>query len=116
MKRKLTCIVCPKGCELSVELSGKEIIKVEGHTCKRGLAYAESECISPVRTVTTTVRIEGGGVLPVKTDKAIPKELMFDLMKEVNTITVPRSVRIGDVIVKNILNTGADLIATANIN
>ena len=48
MKRELTCIVCPKGCQLTVELEGKKVLSVEGYTCKRGVAYAEAECTAPM--------------------------------------------------------------------
>ena len=65
MTKKLTCIVCPMGCQLKVELDGKRVVSVEGYTCKRGLAYAETEFTAPMRTLTTTAPVEGGGVVPV---------------------------------------------------
>lgn len=74
MTRELTCIVCPKGCQLTVELEGKAILSVSGHTCKRGEAYAVSECSAPMRTLTTTAPVMSGGVVPVKTEGAIPKD------------------------------------------
>ena len=52
---ELTCIVCPMGCRMTVELSdGGEILSVTGNTCPRGKQYAIDECTHPVRTVTTT--------------------------------------------------------------
>jgi CxxC motif-containing protein len=114
MTRNLTCIVCPKGCQLTVELEGKKVLSVTGHTCKRGAAYAEAECVAPMRTLTTTAPVSGGGVVPVKTDKAIPKELLFAAMEEVNRLTAPATAKIGDVLVKNLLGTDANLVATAN--
>jgi CxxC motif-containing protein len=69
MVKELTCIVCPKGCALKVTLEGKEILKVEGHTCRRGEVYAKDECLTPMRTLTTTAAVIGGGVVPVKTDR-----------------------------------------------
>ena len=74
MKRELTCIVCPMGCTLEVELDGNKVVSVSGNTCPRGAKYAESECVNPQRTVTTTVKGEGGAILPVKTDRPILKE------------------------------------------
>ena len=114
MERILTCIVCPKGCELHVELDGGNIKKVEGYTCKRGLVYAEAECTHPTRTVTSTVRTVGGAVLPVKTSSPIPKELIFELMRTINSATAKDDAKIGDVIIKNVLGTGADVVATAD--
>ena len=115
MERILTCIVCPKGCELHVELDSVGAIKkISGYTCKRGVAYAEAECTHPTRTVTTTVRCEGGAVLAVKTSAPIPKELIFEAMKLINSSVAKDTVKIGDVIISNILDTGADIVATAN--
>ena len=114
MTRELTCIVCPKGCQLTVELNGKEIVSISGHTCKRGEEYAKNECTAPMRTITSTAAILGGGVVPVKTDKAIPKELMFECMAEINKARVSPDAKLGDVVVENILGTGANVITTRN--
>ena len=116
MTRNLTCIVCPKGCQLTVELEGKTVLSVTGHTCKRGAAYAEAECVAPMRTLTTTAPVAGGGVVPVKTDRAIPKELLFEAMSVINSARVSRDARLGDIVVENILNTGANVVTTRNVN
>ena len=115
MIRELTCIVCPKGCQLKVELEGKKVVSVTGHTCKRGEAYAQAECTAPMRTLTTTAAVVGGGVVPVKTDRTIPKELMFDCMKEINKVRVPADAKLGDVVIENVLGTGANVITTRNV-
>lgn len=112
-ERELVCIVCPKGCNLRITFTedGK-IEKVSGNSCKRGVAYAEDECTHPRRTVTSTVRCDGGEVAPVKTSTTVPKELVFDVMKIINSTRVPSDVRIGDVVISNILDTGADVVVT----
>ena len=115
MKRELTCIVCPKGCQLVVELEGKEIISISGHTCKRGEEYAKTECTAPMRTITSTAAVIGGGVVPVKTDKTVPKEMMFDCMKVINEARVPADATLGTVVVENILGTGANVVTTRNV-
>ena len=114
MTRNLTCIVCPKGCPITVELDGKNIVSITGHTCKRGEEYAKNECTAPMRTLTTTVALEGGGVLPVKTDKTVPKELLFECMQAVNAVKAPAGTKLGDVIIENVLGTGANIVATRN--
>lgn len=115
MVRELTCIVCPKGCQLKVELDdNKKVVSVEGYTCKRGLEYAGSEFTSPMRTLTTTAPIEGGGVVPVKTDKPIPKDLLFECMKEINLSRVPKDAQVGYVVIENILGTSANVVTTRN--
>lgn len=115
MIRELTCIVCPKGCQLKVELEGKEITSVTGYTCKRGEAYARTECTAPMRTLTTTAAVVGGGVVPVKTDKTVPKELLFACMAEVNQARVPADAKAGDIVIENILGTGANVVTTRNV-
>ena len=115
MTRELTCIVCPKGCQLKVELEGKTVVSVSGQTCKRGEAYAQAECTAPMRTITTTAAVAGGGVVPVKTDRTIPKELMFDCMTEINKIRVPADAKLGDVVIENVLGTGANVVTTRNV-
>ena len=115
MTRDLTCIVCPKGCQLKVELEGKKVISVSGYTCKRGLSYAEAECTAPMRTLTTTAPVEGGGVVPVKTDRTVPKELLFDAMKAVNAARVPADAKLGYVVIENLLGTGANVVTTRNV-
>ena len=116
MTRNLTCIVCPRGCQLTVEL-GQDgaVLSVAGNSCPRGKQYAIDECTHPMRTVTSTVRTSDGGVIPVKTSAAIPKEKMMECMKVINAATVRLPAEIGDVVVKNILDTGADLVVTANM-
>ena len=112
MMRILTCIVCPRGCQLTANVQGGEVLNVEGFSCKRGREYAIAECTHPVRTVTSTVRTSDGGVIPVKTSAPIPKEKMMECMALINAAVVKLPVRMGDVVMENILGTGADLIIT----
>ena len=114
--RTMTCIVCPMGCQLQVELEGNEVKSVSGNTCPRGKQYAIDECIHPMRTITSTARTDNGEVIPVKTDRTVPKELMFDCMKEINKAVVKLPAKIGDIAVENILGTGANVVVTANMD
>ena len=114
MTRELICIVCPKGCPMRVETEGDQVISVEGFSCPRGKKYAIDECTHPLRVVTTTARTDRGGVIAVKTDKAIPKEKMFDLMKEINRATVKLPAHIGDVVLSGVVGTDASVVVTAN--
>ncbi len=114
-QRKLTCIVCPKGCQMTVSLSDKgEVTEVVGNSCKRGIAYAESECTHPTRTLTSTALCVGGGLVSIKTSSPIPKEMLFAVMEKINSTLAPCDVKIGDVIIENVLDTGADIVATSN--
>ena len=112
MKRTLTCIVCPLGCQLEVELEDKKVLSVTGNTCPRGKVYAETECVAPMRTVTSTVKCEDGSLVAVKTDRTIPKESIFECMKVINSTVVKRPIAIGDVLIENVF--GANIVATEN--
>ena len=115
MQRELTCIVCPRGCTLRVELDGdNKIVKIEGHTCKRGEAYALTECTAPKRVVTSTAPLKSGGVVPVKTNGSIPKELMFECAKLIAQTYVDDDATIGTVIIADVLGTGVDVVTTRN--
>ena len=96
--RELVCIVCPAGCRITVADDGK----ISGYSCERGLDYAKNETTCPLRTVTSTVRIEGGlhSRLPVRTDKAIPKAMMKEAMALLDGVTVKSPVKRGDVVAK----------------
>lgn len=113
MKKELTCICCPIGCRLSVILDGKQIESISGNTCKRGEEYAKSECTNPLRTVTSTVMTAKGIPLPVNTDRAIPKDKIFECMKIINSTVVNTPVKIGEILVKDVF--GSNIVATANI-
>ena len=114
-KRKLICIVCPRGCEIEVTMSDYgEITGIEGNSCKRGETYARAECTHPVRILTTTVRCEDGRLLPVRSSCGIPKERLFDCMEELRSVTAAAGAMIGDTVVQNILETGADIVVSGN--
>jgi CxxC motif-containing protein len=116
--RNLTCIGCPMGCQITVELDGEQILSVKGNSCGVGDHYARQEVIHPERTVASTVVITGGDKerLSVKTKGNIPKDRIFDCMKEINKVRVKVPVKIGDVIIKDVLGTGVDVVATRNIS
>ena len=115
MKRELTCIVCPIGCQLTATIENGTVTEVTGNTCPRGKQYAIDECTNPVRTITTTARTSNGSVIPVKTDRPIPKNLMFEFMEEINRASVTLPAQIGDVVLEDLLNTGANVVVTANM-
>lgn len=116
MTKELVCIVCPRSCRMTITSEGDEFV-VTGNTCKRGKEFAINEMTDPRRTVCTTVRTSFPSVpvLPVRVSGAIPKNKIFDLMREVNRITVSKRIGREEVIVPNILDLGVDLIATSNI-
>lgn len=114
MNKKITCIECPKGCSLSVDIENCRVVKVSGNECPKGEKYARAEVENPVRILTSAVLAEGLPLkmVPVRTDKPIPKNKLMEAMGEVKKVRLKKAVKPGDIIIKNILNSGADLIAT----
>ena len=114
MKKQFTCINCPLGCQVVVTMDGDEIKDISGNNCKRGEIYVKDEIRDPKRMVCSTVKISGSHdySVPVKTETAIPKGLIFDCMDEINKKEIKAPVHIGDVIIENILDTGVNVIAT----
>ena len=113
--RELTCVVCPAGCRMTVTLDeGGAVLKVEGNTCARGKDYAVSEVTHPVRTLTSTVPVStasGKKMLPVRTDKPIPKEKLFDAMEIIRAARAASPVHTGDVLIPDFIEPGTNLIA-----
>ncbi len=112
MIKNLTCIVCPIGCNLKVTVEDDKILSVEGNTCPRGGNYAVAEFTNPQRTVTTTIKCDNGEVLPVKTDRTIPKDKVFECMEIVNSSIAHLPISVGDVIINDVF--GSNIVATAN--
>lgn len=115
--KKLTCINCPVGCSLKVEMDGENVICVSGNTCRRGEIYARKEVTNPTRIVTSTVKVVNGtsGTVSVKTKEDIPKEKIFACVQALKGIEVQAPVHIGDVIFENVAGTGVDIVATRNV-
>ena len=114
--RRLTCIVCPKGCDIDVEVLG-DGFETRGNQCVRGREYAISEMTNPKRSITSTVKTIFKEVprLPVRTDVEIELKDIFPIMKELNTVKLDHAIHSGEIVVSNILGTGANIIATSDI-
>lgn len=113
--KEMICIICPKGCRLHVD--DQNDCRVTGNACPRGSEYGRAETKNPVRTVTSTVRVEGGPSrrCPVKTDRPIPKTLIMDAAALLQDVELKPPVRIGQVVIKEICGTKANFIATRNL-
>lgn len=118
MKRTFTCIVCPNGCEIEAEYDGTQVHSVTGNLCPKGTAYVTQELVDPRRTIATSVPVEGGELplTSVRLTAAIPKARIFDAMREINRQRLTAPVRIGDVIIEDLLGLGSDVIVTKNVN
>jgi len=118
MINKLTCIECPKGCQLLITIENNQVVKVEGNQCEKGLVYAKQETENPKRTLTATVLTKNLSLklVPVRTNQEIPKDKINEAMKEINKAIINQPIKIGEVVIKNILNLGVDVIATREAN
>lgn len=114
--KQLVCIGCPRGCRLTVEEKDGEFI-VTGNTCPRGKAFAISEMTEPKRTICSTVKtvFPGCPVLPVRVSDDIPKDRIFDVMREINAVVLAERIGRGDVIIENVLGLGVDVISTSDL-
>lgn len=119
-KKEMVCIVCPIGChlEISEDESSENGYMVNGATCKRGEVYGVKELFNPTRLVTSTVKVKGGSLprLPVRTDKEIPKDMIFPCIKAINEVELEVPVEMGQVIIEKILGLDVNLISSRSIN
>lgn len=115
MEKELICICCPNGCHLKVDIENN---MVNGNKCERGKEYGINEVTNPVRVITSTAKVLNGELpmVPVKTKEAISKSLNFKCMEEINKIIVKAPIKVGHVLIKNVLHTGIDVVATKDIN
>lgn len=111
--KEFICIVCPRGCRVVVD----DNMNISGNQCKRGEIYVRNELSNPTRILTTTVKT----IFPeiprasVKTSEPIPKGLLMEAMKEINKVTIEKEMKIGDVVIENILNTNVNIVLTKEI-
>ncbi len=114
MEKVLTCVECPRGCQITVkgELNNLEI---SGNFCPKGKIYAENEVTNPKRVVTSTVKSNKGIMIPVKTDAPVLKANMFEIIKTINKITVELPIKCGETVYENIED-GVNLVSTKSVD
>ena len=121
---QFNCTTCPSECLLTVEAERDadgavvEVRSVTGNSCPRGDTFAHQELTCPMRVLTTTVAVSGGdeALLPVRTAEAIPLALHAKAMDLICGLVVEAPIRMGDVVLEDLLHTGIDLIASMDID
>lgn len=121
---QFNCTTCPSECLLTVEVERSadgavaEVRSVAGNSCPRGDKFAHQELTCPMRVLTTTVAISGGdeALLPVRTAEAIPLALYAQAMTLIRGLVIEAPIRMSDVVLPNLLDTGTDLIASMDID
>lgn len=111
--KELICIMCPKGCHLKVD----DDLNVTGNSCPRGAAYGKQEVIDPRRYLTSTVRLESKNYtrLPVISSGDLPKDKVSEVVKYLDSVVVKAPIKVKDVVVKDVLGLGVDILATRTI-
>ena len=117
MKRTFTCIVCPNSCEITTEYEDGRVLSVEGNQCPKGRDYVTRELTDPRRTVTSSIRILHGELplASVRLTEAVPKDRIFDVMREIGRCELQAPVTIGQVAIRDVLGLGSDVIITRNV-
>jgi CxxC motif-containing protein len=118
--KELICIVCPNGCQLEAQVEESEKILVTGitgHLCEKGPEWAEQELVNPLRTIASSIIVEGGDfpLVSVRTDSPIPLKRIPDIMKAIKSSRAKAPVQIGDIMVKNPAGTSCNIIATRTV-
>lgn len=121
---QFNCTTCPSECLLTVELKRgadgavAEVYSVAGNSCPSGDTFAHQELTCPMRVLTTTVAVSGGdeALLPVRTSEAIPLELHAQAMDLLRGVVVEAPIRMGDVVLEDLLGTSIDLVASMDID
>ncbi|MDR1943994.1 MAG: DUF1667 domain-containing protein [Synergistaceae bacterium] len=115
--KKFLCVSCPVGCLLKVTVRGKEVLSVEDNGCPLGVKYARNEVANPVRTFTSTVRVNGGSlpVCPVRSRTPLPLSKVFSVTREVAKVTALAPISIGQVLIEDVCGTGVDIIASRSL-
>lgn len=118
MLREFTCIVCPNGCEITVDVENGNLHSITGAACTRGEAYVRQELTDPRRTLASSVVVKGGTLplVSVRLDAPVPKDKLFDVMDEIRRIELTAPVRIGECAIKNVLGLAGNVIVTKNVD
>jgi CxxC motif-containing protein len=117
MLKKYTCIVCPNGCDITVNVKDGKILSMEGEGCKRGQEYVEQELMNPQRNIASSVLLEGGTLplVSVRLSNPVPKGKIFAVMSVIKKAHLKAPVSIGQVVIRNVLGLGSDVIVTKNV-
>ena len=116
-EKVITCIICPIGCKILVRMDGSKLEVLRGYKCKKGIEYARNEALDPRRMLTTSVLVKNGDwpLVSVKSSQSVPKEKLFLVLHEVKKKAVNAPVASGQIVIKNVADTGINVIATKTV-
>ncbi|UCD14615.1 MAG: DUF1667 domain-containing protein [Thermoplasmatales archaeon] len=116
-EKEITCIVCPIGCRILVRTDEKQIEKLDGNKCKQGIEYAINEALDPRRMLTTSVLVKDGEwpLVSVKSSQPVPKNKVFQVLKEIKMVKISAPIESGQKIINNVANTDINIVATRTV-
>jgi CxxC motif-containing protein len=114
LTRTFTCILCPNGCEIEATLDGGDVAGIKGNLCDKGKGYVEQEVLHPVRNIASSVLVSRGEIplVSVRLTAPVPRERIFDVMAEITKQQLVAPVHPGQVVIRDVLGLGSDVIAT----
>jgi CxxC motif-containing protein len=114
---RLTCVLCPAGCELEVARDASGGFVVQGNQCEKGIPFAEEEVLHPRRNLATSVPVKGTvtKMVSVRLSRTVPREMLFPILAEIAKLRPEAPVRRGQVLIAGVLGTGVDVIATRTV-
>ena len=117
MVREFTCIMCPRGCGVKAEILDGKVASVEGNFCPKGEEYVIQELTNPMRSIASSVLVEGGELplASVRLSRPVPKDRIFDVMGEIRKVKVKAPTAIGQIVISDVLGLGSDVIITKNV-
>lgn len=113
-QREFICVTCPVGCTIRAMVEGDHLVEVKGQACRRGVNFVREELTNPRRTLTTTVRVDGGALplVPVRSTEPLPKGIVLDVAARLRAVRVPAPVEVHQVVMADALGSGVDIVAT----
>jgi len=114
---RLTCVLCPVGCELEVKRDGSTKVEVSGNQCDKGIPFAVEEVLHPRRNLATSIPVRGTAskMVSVRLSRPVPREMIFPILAEIARLRPEVPVRRGQVLIAGVLGTGIDVIATRTV-
>ncbi|OGD28435.1 MAG: hypothetical protein A2V57_06480 [Candidatus Aminicenantes bacterium RBG_19FT_COMBO_65_30] len=114
---RLTCVLCPVGCELEVRRDATGELEIHGNQCDKGVPFAIEEVLHPKRNLATSVPVRGtpAKMASVRLSGPVPREFVFPILAEIAKLRPEAPVRRGQVLIADVLGTGVDVIATRTV-
>jgi CxxC motif-containing protein len=114
---RLTCVLCPVGCEIEVGKDEAGELEVRGNQCEKGVPFAVEEVLHPMRNLATSVPVRGtvAKMVSVRLSGRVPREMIFPILAEIAGLRPEAPLRRGQVLIADVLGTGVDVVVTRSV-